>query len=409
MTLTSTPLLLALSLLQAGGEQPLRADWPQFRGPDRTGISREVGILRDWPTDGPEILWRVRGGSGYSGVSVVGRRLFTAWDEGGEQHLVCLDAEDGKVLWKLGLGVGFEHSYGDGPRSTPLVDQGIVFMTGTQGSLVAVDAETGDLRWRHDLVEDYGCQLPVWGYSSSPLLVGERLFVETGGESAAYAAFDRETGKPLWSVQGDALAYSSPMAVSIAGVEQVLFWSARALHAVAPASGEELWNVPWSTDCAVTGAPMGTGTPLVVAPDRLFLSSGVGSALVRISRADGEFATETLWESRALRNDVNSSLLIGDHVYGFDLGTFACLEASTGEVQWKARGYRKGSLIAADGLLIVLSEDGTVALVEAKPDEFIERSHAPLLEGRNWTAPTLAAGRLYLRNHEELVCVNMMP
>jgi outer membrane protein assembly factor BamB len=398
------PLLLTLPL-EAGNE----ADWPQWRGPRRDATSAEVDLLQKWPAEGPEVLWRVDVGDGYSGVAVSAGELFTMWDEGGDQVLACLEAADGELQWAVRVGGSFRHHYGNGPRSTPLVDGDVVYAIGTSGVLVAVDRASGESLWEHDLVKELGARLPSYGYASSPLVVGERLLVETAGEGAAYSAFDKRTGELLWSSQDERPAYSSPMLVTFGGVEQILFWSAAGLHSVALDTGTELWSHPWSTDCPASGDPLGTGTPLLLPPDGLLLSSGSGTAVLRISKTSGGFRAKTEWKSGVLRNDVNSSVLVGSHVYGFDGGTLKCVEAMTGEAEWEQRGYRKGSLIAADGQLIVLGEKGELALVEASPEAFVEKSSAQVLDGRSWTSPSLAGGRLYLRNHGELVCVNMRP
>ncbi|MCP3918376.1 MAG: PQQ-binding-like beta-propeller repeat protein [bacterium] len=409
------PLLLTLPLssqqARPGDEPPSETatDWPQWRGPQRDATSPEVGLVQKWPADGPEVLWRVEVGDGYSGVVVAAGKLYTMWDEEGAQILACLDAASGDLAWSTPLGDDFEHRYGNGPRSTPLVDGDLVFAIGTSGTLLAADRRSGDRIWEHDLVEEFGARLPAYGYASSPLVVGDRLIVETAGKGAAYSAFDKRTGELGWSSQDDEPAYSSPILVTLGGVDQILFWSAWGLHSVLPDTGKELWRHPWGTYCPASGDPLGTGTPLLLAPDGLFLSSGSGTGVLRISSTDGEFRVQTEWESKVLRNDVNSSLLLGQHVYGFDYGTLKCIDVRTGVAKWEKRGYRKGSLIAADGQLIVLGERGVAALVDADPEAFVEKSSATVLEGKNWTSPTLAGARLYLRNHEELVCLNMKP
>ena len=382
-------------------------DWPQWRGPNRDAVSAETGLLREWPEEGPREIWRVEAGAGFSGVSVVGKGLYTMWDEAGEQHLVCLDATNGEERWRQRMGAGFKSSWGNGPRSTPLVHERIVYAFGTQGLLLAADAETGSPVWECDLVEVFEARLPTYGYASSPMITGEKLLVETAGGDAAYTAFDRRTGDILWVAHEDSPAYSSPIEITLHGVEQIVFWSAAGVHALDGEAGDELWNHGWRTDCSATGDPLGCTTPIFVAPDQLFLSSGSGAALIRILREEDEYQVKTVWASREMHNDVNSSLLFGDHVYGFDRGVLKCLDARTGVVRWKARGYHKGSLIAADGQLLVLGESGELALVDADPGGFHERSRFAVLPGKNWTTPTLAGGRLYLRNHEELVCLDL--
>jgi outer membrane protein assembly factor BamB len=406
-------LLLALSLgiLPADSaatpteQSPL--DWPQWRGANRDAVSLETGLLDRWPDGGPRVLWRTEVGAGYSGVAVTDGKLYTPWDENETQFLFCLDARTGKELWRRRLGTAFTNHYGNGPRSTPAVGGGTVFAIGTEGRLVAADKDTGKLLWQHDLVEEFGTGLPSYGYSSSPLIVDDRLVVEAGGKNAAFMGFDRGTGDPVWSSQKDRPAYSSPIDVSIHGVRQVVFWSAHGLHSVSPDDGTLLWKYPWETFCPVTGDPLNTGTPIFVAPDRLFISSGSGAAVLRVLRAGGKFQTETVWKSENMRSDVNTALLLGNYIYGFDRGFLQCLDVRTGEVEWKARGFQRGSLIAADGKLIVLGEAGNLAIVSADPDGFIEKDSAKVLSGKNWRAPRLAGGNLYLRNQEELVCLSL--
>jgi outer membrane protein assembly factor BamB len=353
------------------------------------------------------VLWRIPVGAGYSGVSVSDGKLYTLWDEQGMQYLFSLDASSGKELWRRELGPAFKNHYGDGPRSTPVVKDGVVFAIGTTGRLLAANQKTGEPLWQHDLVMDYAADLPSYGYSSSPLVAGGRLIVEAGGKEAAFMAFDQQTGEVAWAAGNDRPAYSSPINVSIAGVDQIVFWSAHGLHTVATDSGDPLWDYSWETFCPVSGDPLNTGTPLFLAPDRIYISSGSGAAAIRISREGRSFVAKTVWETESMRSDVNSSLFLGGHIYGFDRGTLKSLDAATGEIGWKARGFQRGSLIAADGRLIVLGEAGNLALIDANPGAFVQTSSAKILEGRNWTAPALARGKLYLRNHEELVCLDL--
>lgn len=397
--------LLAGSTVPASGEPT--ADWPQWRGPNRDAVSTEKGLLNEWPEGGPEVLWRIPVGAGYSGVSVSEGKLYTLWDGKEKQYLFGLDAATGKELWRRDLGSNFTNHYGNGPRSTPIVDDGVVFAIGTDGLLLAANKKTGETLWQHDLVKDYAADLPSYGYSSSPLIVGDKLVVEVGGKDASFIAFDKKTGEVVWAAGKDRPAYSSPIHVSIGGVDQVVFWSAHGLHALSSGSGKALWNYSWETFCPVSGDPLNTGTPLFLAPDRIYISSGSGAAVIRVSRDGDSFRVADVWKSDLMRSDVSTALLLDGQIYGFDRGTLKSLDAATGEIKWKARGFQRGSLIAADGRLIVLGEAGNLALVDANPDEFSQRDSAQILKGKNWTSPTLAGARLYLRNHEELVCLGM--
>ncbi len=407
MTAKKTLLVAVLLCLTLPPSMVQALDWPQWRGPNRDAVSLETGLLEEWPEDGPAVLWRIPVGPGFSSVSVSAGKLYTLWDEKGKQYLFGLDASTGKELWRQELGPAFTNNYGDGPRSTPLVDGRIVFAIGTQGMLLAANKETGVPLWRRDLVKDFGSDLPSYGYSSSPLVAGDKLVIEAGGKDAAFVALDKKTGEVVWSAENDRPAYSSPIHVSIAGVDQVVFWSAHGLHSVATDGGKVLWRYSWETFCPVSGDPLNTGTPLFLPPDRIYISSGSGAAAVRVVKEKSSFKVETVWESAFMRSDVNTALLLDDHIYGFDRGTLKSLDAATGEVKWKARGFQRGSLIAAGGRLIVLGEAGNLALVDANPKEFVQTNSAKILKGKNWTAPTLAGGKLYLRNHEELVCIEM--
>jgi len=398
---------LAVMVILLGATASGAADWPQWRGPGRDAVSPATGLVDHFPESGPRVLWRAAIGAGYSGVSVSGDRLFTSWDEGGKQYLVCLDAGGGKELWRRELGAAFSHPYGDGPRSTPLVEEGVVVMVGTQGRVLAVDAVSGETRWQRDLVEELAAKLPSYGYASSPLAVDGAIVLEVGGENAAFVAFDRGTGETLWATGNDGSAYSSPIEVAIGGVRQIVFWSGQGLRSVSPEDGRLLWRYDHEMLCPVSGEPLNTGTPILVAPDRIFLASGAGAALIQPVRRGESFEVRTIWESRWMRSDVNTAVLVGDHVYGFDGSFLECLDVGTGKVRWRARGFGKGSLIAADGRLIVLGESGNLGLVRATPEGFVLEARADVLHGKSWTTPSLAGGRLFLRNHEELVCLDL--
>jgi outer membrane protein assembly factor BamB len=406
-------LILVPVLLCSGGtpadtsSSPGSFDWPQWRGPDRDAVSGETGLVDGWGEEGPNVVWRVEAGRGFSSVSVLGNRLYTSWDESDRQFLVCLDTATGRELWRRDIGSSFHHHYGDGPRTTPLVDDGLVFAISTDGTVVAADRFAGEAVWTRDLVDEFGSRLPSYGYSSSPVVVGNHLILETGGVGAAFAALDKRTGETVWTAGDDPPAYSSPIAIEIDGVRQVVFWSALGLHALDPGTGERLWRHPWETLCPVTGDPLNTGTPVFVPPDRIFLSSGSGAAVLRLTRIDGTFHVRTVWQSEAMRSDVNTGLVVGKRVFGFDRATLKSLDVETGEERWRARGFQRGSLIAADGKLFVLGEQGSLAIVKADPERYVAAASAKVLTGRNWTSPVLADGRLYLRNQDEIVCIDV--
>jgi outer membrane protein assembly factor BamB len=396
-------LLLALGSAWAAGARA--ADWPQFRGPNRDGISRETGILKSWPEDGPRVLWKAPVGEGFSGITVAGGRLYTMEGRGGGENAVCLDAATGKQLWRVTLDQKYESGQGSGPRSTPTVAGDLVYMLTGNGKLFALRAATGKVVWFHDLVEEYSARPPQWGVATSPLVEGNLLLVDVGGAPAMAAmAFDRRTGKVAWSSQTDRAGYSAPIAFTVGGIRQALFFTGSSLASLSPADGRLYWRKSWQTDWDVNAA-----TPIFVPPDQVFVSSGydTGAALFRMKASGGKVAVEEVWRSKRMKNQFSSSVLWQGHIYGFDNDTFKCIEAATGEEKWRERGLGHGSLILADGHLFVLSERGRLALVEATPAEYREKASAEVLSGKCWTAPALAGGRLYLRNEETMVALDV--
>ncbi len=389
-----------------------KLDWPQWRGSNRDGHSPEKGLANRWPKAGEEVLWRRSVGEGYSGVSVSDGRLFSMWDGGDSQYLVCMDARDGKEMWRYKIGDSYQDAWGGGPRSTPVVDGERVFVTSAHGDLHAVNVTDGKALWLHNLPKEYGGRIPDHGYSSSPLVEGDRLFVEVGGRrDYSFVAFDKSTGEVIWHTQTDEPSYSSPIAVTIANTRQIVFLSAAGLFSLSPEDGSLYWRYDWEPRCPATRMPTNTVTPLFIAPDKIFVSCGygtlIGAAVVRIQKQGEQFTVEELWNNKAIKNVINSSVLHGSHIYGFDNNLLTCVDALTGEVKWKIRGFQRGSLIAADSHLVVLGERGKLALVEASPAEFKEIASVQILDGICWSSPSLANGKLYLRNQKEMICFNL--
>lgn len=396
--------LLSL-LLAAGAAWPLgAADWPQYRGPHRDGRSGETGLLREWPDNGPAVLWRASVGEGYSGIAVARGRVLTLFGIGSDEFAAAFDARTGAELWRVRTDRNRRDGQGNGPRATPTVDGGVAFVAGAFARLHALDTASGESRWTVDLRSELRAEIPQWGYSSSPLVEGDLLLVEVGGSGAAFAALDKTTGRTVWRAGGHRLAYSSPLAITVAGSRQVLFFAADGLVAVSPDDGRELWSFPWTTSYDVNAA-----MPVFVPRDGVFISSGYdsGAALIRISAATGELSPTQVWRSRVMKNHFNTSVLVGDHLYGFDMNVLKCIDARSGVEAWRARGFSKGSLLYADGHLIVLGGDGALGLVEATPEGYRRRAEARVLDSRSWTMPSLADGVLYLRDFRELVALRV--
>jgi outer membrane protein assembly factor BamB len=380
-------------------------DWPQYRGPNRDGVSSETGLLDQWSAGGPKELWRTSLGRGFSGISVSGGRIYTMFAEGSDEFVVCLDAATGQEIWRKGTGSNFNDRFGDGPRSTPTVDGELVFALGAKGKLHALGATDGQPLWSRDLPGEFGAEIPRWGYSSAPLVDGKLLLVDVGGQGgSSIVAFDKKTGKEVWRSQNDKAGYSAPVVMTVSGRRQVVFFTGTTLVSLAPEDGTLLWRQAWKTSYDVNAA-----TPIFIPPDKLFVSSGydVGAAVYRVKMDGRQAEVQEVWRTREMKNKFSSSVLHEGHLYGFDEKTFKCIDAATGETKWKFRGLGHGSLIFADGHLVVLGDEGTLVLVEATAAAYREQGRAQIFDGKTWTVPTLSGGKLYLRDEKQLVSLDV--
>ena len=397
-------------------------EWPQWRGLNRDGVSGEVGILKEWAASGPKVLWNLPLGEGFSGISVSQGRVYTMFSKGNDEFIICLNATDGQEIWRFRSDDNYhEGQGGNGPRATPTIDGDLLFTVSAHGKLYALNTENGQKVWSHDLQRKFGSKMPRWGFSTSPLVEGELLIVEVGGKSKkSIVAFNKNSGDVLWSSHKDKLGYSSPIAVTVKGIRQIICFTGTKLVSVSPTDGTIYWTYPWKTGYDVNAA-----TPVFIPPDKVFISSGYdkGAAVVQmrvfVSPDDDRAATDQIrenqgtvrikeiWKNRKMKNQFASSVLHENYLYGFDNSILKCIEADTGEEQWKTRGFGKGTVILADGHLIILSDKGKLGLAEATPAGYIEKASAKVLSGLCWTAPTLADGKLYMRNETEMVCLDM--
>ena len=414
---------LVMFLLLCSGILTTRAtEWPQWRGPNRDGVSGEVGLLKEWHASGPKVLWKIPLGEGFSGISTSQGHVYTMFSEEEDEFVVCLDATDGGEIWRFRSDKNYyEHQGGNGPRATPTIDGDLLFTISAHGKLYALNAGNGQAVWSHDLQQKFGSKMPRWGFSTSPLVDGELLLVEVGGKGGkSIAAFDKNSGTVIWSSHKDKLGYSSPIAITVRGIRQIIFFTGTKLVSVSPTDGVIYWQYPWKTGYDVNAA-----TPVFIPPDKVFISSGYGkgaamlqmrvfvspddarAANVQIRENRGAVRVEEIWKSRKMKNQFASSVLHENYLYGFDNSILKCIDANTGEEQWKTRGYGKGTVILADGHLIILSDRGWLVLAEATPAGYIEKARVKVLNGLCWTVPTLANGKLYVRNEEEMVCLDM--
>jgi outer membrane protein assembly factor BamB len=404
--LATLPLLGADLARAAGSDLSAGTDWPQFRGPQQNGVSLEKGLLRSWPEGGPKVLWRKPLGSGFSTVSVVGDALYTLAVEGESEMAYRLRASDGEVVWRAPLGPVFPEVFGNGPRSTPRVEKDVVYVLSATGRLHALGTKDGARLWELDLVKELGSPTPQRGFASSPVVDGDLLILEAGGTAGrSVVALDKKTGKIRWSALDGEPGYMTPLAVTIDGVRQYVFVRTDGDIVSLRQDGTVHWRHPWREGAIAS--------PLFLPPNRIFASAtdDAGAVLLEIGKAEGQGATKAtvreVWNNRLMKNHFSSSVLYEGYIYGFDNASLKCLAAETGEQKWVQRGYGKGSLIAADGLLYVLSDQGELLLAEATPEGFREKGRVQVLQGRSWTAPVLSHGRLYLRNDKEMIVLDV--
>lgn len=367
------------------------ADWPQWRGPDRNGVSNESGWTTDWPSDGPTPLWRAQVGAGYSSLVVADGRAYTMGSDDGSDTVWCLDAATGEVIWKQSYACA--SGLFPGTRCTPTVHGGYVYTLSREGHIHCFRADSGELVWTTKV----SAEQPIYGFASSPLIHDDLLIVNTGSYGMA---FDKTTGSPLWGEVVGKAGYASVVSYRGNYRTSVLVLSSRALFSVDPTSGRKFWEFEWDTRCGANAAD-----PLV-AGDKVFISSsyGVGCVLLSVGRS----RVRPVWRNTNMRNQFSSTVLWKQALYGFDETTLRCLDFRTGEVMWSQPGFGKGTLMVADGKLIILSERGELTVARARPTRYEELARAQVLKGRCWTVPVLANGRIYCRSHEgNVVCVDV--
>ncbi len=402
---------------QSRGDDSQGDDWPQFRGPQGSGISPQVGLLRSWPEGGPEILWRRPLGEGFSAISVFGDRFFTLYARDSDEYAASFRVADGSEVWRRRIGEKFIDHWGNGPRATPAVDGETIYALSSYGGLFALRAADGEVIWQIDLTQRFGDPNrpvhfdagapagavplgPYWGYCSSPLIEGDLLLVYTGaGHGNSLMAFDKRSGEVRWSRFDHLSSNSSPVAMTIGGRRQIVVAMAHEIVSVQP-SGEVLWRHPW--------ARYNVSLPAFLPPNKIFFSSpnDVGAALLAVHPDAEGNRVEEIWRNPRMRNNWQTSVGYQGSVVGFDRATLKSL-AQSGELQWAKRSLGKGTLVLADDLLFVLSDQGVLTLTEWSTESYRETGRMKVFAGPSYTAPAVAQGRLFLRNTEEMVCLNL--
>jgi outer membrane protein assembly factor BamB len=381
-------------------------DWPQWRGPNRDGLSRETGLAPTWPAAGPPLLWKAAGlGTGYSTVAVDEGRLFTLGASRDAEYLIALDAGAGKELWRTRVGGRYENNRGDGPRGAPTVDGTRVYALGGNGDLVAAEAATGKVVWHVNLLQRFGAGNITWGISESPLVLEDRVLANAGGRGSSLVALNKNDGSTIWAVESDEAGYSSAVVAVTSGVRQAIFFTGERALGVRVDNGKLLWSYR-----RVSNRTANVATP-IVRGNFVFLSSdyGTGCALLEIQGDASGMTAREVYFHQDMKNHHASSILVDDTLYGFSSAILTALDFETGRVLWRDRSVGKGSLIVADGRLYLFSENGVAAIAEAARAGYRETGRFEIRTSGSptWSHPVVANARLYLRDQDTLYCYDV--
>jgi hypothetical protein len=392
----------ASALPSSSADSRTGMEWPGFRGPDRNGIVRGVQIKTDWTTSPPVELWRRAVGPGWSSFAVSGDLLYTQEQRGDREVVACYSLATGKPVWRHSDATRFwESNGGAGPRGTPTVSNGRVYTFGATGILNALDAANGAVVWSRNPGSDTGKKVPGWGFSSSPLVVDNLVIVAAAG---ALAAYDAMTGDRRWLDTTGGGSYSSPHLVQISGVTQILMLNATGAIGILPADGKRLWEFP---------LPSGTRIvqPGVTEEGDVLTHDGDGNAMRRITVSQGSdgWTVAERWESWGLNPYFSDFVVHNNHAFGFAGDNISCIDLKDGNRKWKGGEYGHGQLVLLpdQNLLLILSEEGELALVGATPDHFKELARVPAINGKTWNHPVLARDVLLVRNGEEMAAFRL--
>ena len=381
------------------------ADWAGFRGPARDGIVRGVQIDTDWSQKPPLALWRRPIGPGWSSFAVHGNLLYTQEQRGDDEIVACYNLTTGEPVWRHRDAARFwESNAGAGPRATPTLSGGRVYTFGATGILNALDARSGSVIWSRNAASDTKRKVPGWGFASSPLVVGHVVIVAAAGTLAAY---DVVTGDPRWFGPTGGFGYSSPHLSTIDGVAQVLLLNGEGAISVGPSDGTLLWKHAWRCDSIVQPAVTADGDVLIGSGSGI--STEVGMRRIAVVREPGGWIVKERWTSTGLKPYYNDFVVHEGHAFGFDGSILACIDLEDGKRKWKGGRYGHGQLVLLpdQDLLVVLSEEGELALVKAAPDQFTELARFPAIEGKTWNHPVLVGDVLLVRNGEEMAAFRL--
>lgn len=393
---TSFAIVLAAIVFTGGAAG---ADWPNFLGPNHNGISDETGFIKS-TTEPLKLIWDREIGSAFSSFAIADHRLFTCGQEDKQQNFYCLNAVTGEVIWKKPFEKEFRNEHGDGTRATPTVHDGLVYILGARGRLLCTDAKSGEIVW-----EKQFNNAPTWAYSGSVLIEGDLAIASGGKSDGALVAFDRKTGQEVWKTGDDPVGYATPYPFTFNGQRYIVGFLGSAAIIVEAKTGREVWRTKWETDWEVNAA-----SPMFH-DGYLFFTSGyhTGAALYKLAAEGDELSAAEVWRSDVLLNKFQSAILHEGHLYTSDQNALKCVEFLTGKEKWKKPRVTNGTLILAEGHLILLTEKGQLQIAKASPEDFTPTLTTDILSGRCWSTPVLFNGRLYARNLDRLVCFNLRP
>jgi outer membrane protein assembly factor BamB len=387
--------------------------WTDFRGPRRDGHYAELQILTNWPADGLRKLWKQPVGGGYASFVIAQGRAFTIEQRRDHEAVIAYDFATGRELWAHSYPAVFSESMGgEGPRATPTFHEGRIYSMGALGEFCCLDANTGKLLWRHNILDVSRATCLYFGMSASPLIVGDTVIALSGDPlppmkgitNYTVVASHKVTGEQIWSRVNKKLAYVSPMLATLAGEGQLLVVAADGVLGLKPENGAMLWEIPWSVqyENSIT-------QPVVVGTNRFVISGGYGAGcmLVEVNRNDGVFNARQIWKNQNLKTKFNSAVYSRGFIYGLDEGILTCLDAATGRRKWKDGRYGYGQLLLASGHLVVISGDGELILVRANSEQHEEVARFPAIQGKTWNPPAIADGRLLVRNAVEMACFDI--
>lgn len=393
----------------------LAADWTQWRGPGRKDHSPDKGLLKEWPASGPKQVWLFKNaGLGYAGYSIAGDRLFTMGLRDGQEQLIAVSTKDGSEVWKANAGEKYPNNWGDGPRMTPTLDGDRVYAIGGNGLVICAQVSDGKILWEKSLTKDLGGIRQDWGFTESPLIVGDNLILTPGGKDGTMAALNKKTGEVVWRSKdlSEVAQYASPILVNRGGKDQIVQLVAKAIFGVDPTDGTILWKSDFPGRVAVIPTPIDGGDGLIY----VTAGYGVGCKLVRMG-ADGKSVETVYADNKVMKNHHGGVVLLNGKIYGHSDGAgWVCQDLATGNEVWAFKNFGKGAIHYADGKFYCLDErSGVVALIEASDKGWKEISRftlSPLSEKRSkqggiWPHPVVLNGRLYLRDQEYVYCYDV--